>query len=127
VLLTLLVGGFLLWTASAFLPAFLADLEPLFLTIFLLCLQGVFFELFPLSVTDGGDIWNWRKLVWLAAFAVVFFCFYHFLLNPSASGVQALQQNGVQALGVLIVVFGLATLLLWLLFPVRLRRRATSQ
>jgi hypothetical protein len=123
VLLTLFAGGFLLWIVSAFLPAALVELEPILLTIFLLCLQGVFFELFPLSVTEGGDIWSWRKVLWLATFALVFFCFYHFLLNPNASGVQALEQNGVQALWTLILVFGLATVVLWLLFPLRLHRR----
>jgi hypothetical protein len=56
-------------------------------------------------------------------FAVVFFCFYHFLLNPNASDIQALQQNGVQTLLILIGFFGLATSTLWLLFPYRLGRK----
>jgi len=127
VLLTVLAGGFLLWIATVFLPPALAELEPLFLTIFLISLQGVFFALFPLALTDGGDIWDWRRGVWFAFFSIVFFCFYHFLLNPDASDVQALQQNGVQTLLVLFVVFGLATFALWLLFPFRLGRKRTSE
>lgn len=123
VLLTVFVGGLLLWIASAFLPSTLTELEPIFLTIFLISLQGVFFELFPLAITDGGDILSWRKGVWIAFFSVVFFCFYHFLLNPNASDVQALQQTGVQTLLILIAVFGLSTIALWLLFPFRLRRK----
>lgn len=126
VLLTILAGGFILWMATAFLPAALAELEPLFLTIFLISLQGVFFALLPLGVTEGGDIWSWRTSAWFVFFSVVFFCFYHFLLNPNASDVQALQQNGVQALLILISAFGLATLILWLLFPFRLRRKQVS-
>jgi hypothetical protein len=120
--MTVLAGGFSLWIATAFLPAGLAELEPLFLTIFLISLQGVFFALIPLAFTEGGDIWTWRKSVWSVFFAVVLFCFYHFALNPNASDVQAVQQNGVQTLLALVVVFGIATLILWLLFPVRLRR-----
>jgi hypothetical protein len=123
VLLTVFVGGLIIWIASAFLPNSLAELEPIFLTIFLISLQGVFFELFPLAITDGGDILSWRKGVWIAFFSVVFFCFYHFLLNPNASDVQALQQNGVRTLLILIAVFGLSTIALWLLFPFRLRRK----
>jgi hypothetical protein len=122
VLMTVLAGGFILWIATAFLPAVLGDLEPVFLTIFLISLQGVFFALIPLTFTDGGDIWTWRKSVWSILFAVVLFCFYHFVLNPNASDVQAVQQNGVQTLLALVAVFGIATLILWVLFPVRLGR-----
>ena len=123
VLAAILAGSFLLWGISAFLPPALAGLEAVLLTAFLIGLQGVFFQLFPLAVTDGGDLWSWRKGLWFALFLVVFFCTYHFVLNPRGSDVQALQQNGVQTLAVLMVVFGLATVLLWLLRPFRLRRR----
>ena len=127
VLMTVFVGGLILWIATVFLPGSLAELEPIFLTIFLISLQGVFFELFPLAITDGGDIWSWQKGVWFACFSIVFFCFYHFVLNPNASDVQALQQNGVQTLLILIAVFGLATLILWLLLPFRLERKRANQ
>ena len=50
----------------------------------------------------------------------------HFVLNPDGSDVQALQQNGVQTLLILIGVFGLATLALWLLLPFRLERRKAT-
>jgi hypothetical protein len=122
VLLAVFAGGILLWLATAFLPAAWVELEPLLLTIFLIGLQGVFFSLFPLATTDGGDIWRWRRGVWVVFFSVVFFCFHHLLLNPNAAGVQALQQNGVRTLLILIRVFGLGTLALWLLFPFRLGR-----
>jgi hypothetical protein len=116
-------GGLVLWLSTAFLPGPLAELEPLLLTAFLLGLEGVFFALIPLAFTDGGQLWNWRKSVWLAFFGVVLFCFYHLVLNPNASDVRALQQNGVQTLLALVILLGMATLILWLLFPFRLRRR----
>jgi hypothetical protein len=127
VLLSVLVGGLILWAASALLPTALALLEPIFLTAFLIALEGVFFALIPVAFTDGGQIWGWRKSLWFAFFLVVLFCFYHFLLNPQASNVQALQQNGVRTLLVLIAVFGGATLLLWILFPFRLRRAKAAR
>jgi photosystem II stability/assembly factor-like uncharacterized protein len=123
VLVSVFAGGFILWLASALLPTTLVELEPLLLTIFLISLQEVFFQLFPLAITEGGDIWSWRRGIWFVFFAVVFFCFYHFLLNPNASDVQALQQNGVQTLLILIMIFGLITSALWLLFPYRLGRK----
>jgi len=122
VLITIFLGGLTFWIATVFLPESLVELEAIFLTIFLISLQGVFFGLFPLAVTDGGDIISWRRGVWVVFFSIVFFCFYHFQLNPNASEVQALQQNGVQTLLILIGVFGLATFTLWLLLPYRLRR-----
>lgn len=60
-------------------------------------------------------------------FTLVFFCFYHFLLNPNASDIQALQQNGVRTVLILVVIFGLATIGLWLLFPLRLGRSRASE
>ena len=110
------------WLVAALLALALVELEPLLLTIFLIGLQGVFFSLLPLATTDGGDIWRGRRGVW-----VVFFCFDHLLLNPNAAGVQALQQNGVRTLLILIWVFGLGTLALWLLFPVRLARKRGAE
>jgi len=126
VLLSVFAGGILLWLATAFLPDALVELEPLLLTIFLIGLQGVFFSLFPLATTDGGDIGRWRRGVWVVFFSV-FFCFHHLLLNPNAAGVQALQQNGVRTLLILIWVFGLGTLALWLLFPLRLGRKRRAE
>jgi hypothetical protein len=125
VLLTILLGGIIVWVVASFLPAILVDFEPVLLTIFLISLQGVFFQLFPLTITDGGDIWKWKKGLWFVIFLGVFFCFYQFLLNPDSSDVQALQQNGVQTLLLMILVFGVTTLTLWLLFPFRLKRKQT--
>jgi hypothetical protein len=127
VLSALFIGSLILWIATAFLPSALAELEPIFLTIFLIGLQGVFFQMFPLAVTDGGDIWSWKRGIWFVFFVAVLFCFHHFILNPSASDVQALQQNGVQTILLLIVVFGLATFVLWLLLPFRLERRRADR
>ena len=67
-LLTLFVAGVALWLATSLLPGALVELEPLFLTVFLMTLQGVFFALLPLPVTDGGEIWGWRKGLWLGFF-----------------------------------------------------------
>jgi hypothetical protein len=126
VLFVIFVSGIIVWLVGSFLPVALVDLEPILLTIFLISLQGVFFQLFPLSITDGGDIWKWRKGLWFVIFLGVFFCFYHFLLNPNSSDVQALQQNGVQTLLILILAFGITTFTLWLLFPFRMKRKQRS-
>jgi hypothetical protein len=126
ILLTLFLGGLVFWVTSGFIPPALVELEPILLTSFLMCLQGVFFALIPLDFTDGGAVWSWKRVIWIALFSVVFFCFYHFLLNPDASDVQALRQNGVQTLLILVGVYGLATFSLWILLPFRLGRRTSN-
>jgi hypothetical protein len=123
VLSAVLAGSLGLWIATVFLPPALGWLEPVLLTTFLAGLQGTFFEMFPLAVTDGGDVWRWRKRLWCVLFLAVSFCMCHFVLNPNASIIQALQQNGVQTLVVLMVVFGLITALLWVLVRFRLGRK----
>jgi hypothetical protein len=123
VMLAIFLAGIIMWVFASILPITLVEFEPVLLTIFLISLQGVFFQLFPFTITDGGDIWKWKKGLWFVIFLGVFFCFYHFLLNPNSSDVQALQQNGVQILLLMILVFGAITLALWLLFPFRLNRK----
>lgn len=120
---SIFISGLCLWGLSAILPVTLAWLEPIFLTIFLIALHGVFFELFPISVFDGGDLWNWKKEIWFFFFTIVFFCFYHFSLNPDGPDIQALQQNGVQILLLAMVIFGFVTLVLWFLLPYRFRHK----
>ena len=113
---TIFIGGLLLWGLSALLPEKLLWMEPFLLTVFLISLQGVLFELIPLEIFDGSDLWKWRKGVWLLFFAVVFFSFFHFMLNPSGSDLQALQQNSVKTLMIVMAIFGLITLGAWLTF-----------
>ena len=57
------------------LPAPLAWMEALFLNIFTITLQGVLFELIPLDVFDGSDLWKWKKGAWFLLFLAVFFGF----------------------------------------------------
>jgi hypothetical protein len=123
VLSAIFSGSLMLWIGSSLLPPTLAWLEALFLNIFTIALQGVLFELIPLDIFDGSDLWRWKKRVWFALFLAVFFAFTHIFLNPSGRDVQALQQNGVQTLLIVMMVYALATFGLWLSF----RRTNRSQ
>lgn len=114
VLSAIFVGSLVLWLGSSLLPSALAWMQSLFLNIFTIALQGVLFELLPLEVFDGCDLWRWKKGAWFALFLVVFFAFTHIFLNPSGRDVQALQQNGVQTLLAVMAVYALATFALWL-------------
>ncbi|HUV16216.1 MAG TPA: hypothetical protein VMW28_06615, partial [Pelolinea sp.] len=116
------LGGLFFWGTSHVLPDALRWLEPVFLTIFLIGLQGVLFELIPMDFFDGGDLWKWNKSLWLLFFSVVFFCFFHVMLNPNASDIQALQQNGVKTLLLVMGIFGFLTFLLWFAFKFQVKK-----
>jgi parallel beta-helix repeat protein len=113
ILTALFACGALFWILSHFLAGFAPWIEPLFLNIFTISVQGVLFELLPLSVCEGRNIWNWNKVLWFTLFGVSVFTFLHTFLNPDAPDLQALQQNGVQVLLVAMAAYGLATLILW--------------
>jgi hypothetical protein len=116
ILTCVFLGGLMFWGISHYLPIQLAWLEPLFINIFAISLQGVLFELIPLDMFDGSDLWKWKKPVWFVFFLVLFFGFYHTFLNPNAPDVQALQQNGVRTLLLVMSVYGIVTMMLWLVF-----------
>jgi len=113
ILIAIYVCGVLFWALSHFLAQIAPWIEPLFLNIFTICVQGVLFELLPLSVCEGRNLWDWNKLLWFVLFGVSIFTFLHTFLNPDASELQALQQNGVQVLLVAMAIYGIATLVLW--------------
>lgn len=125
VLGSLLVFGLLCWVLAIPLAA-APDLQALALSVFVICLQGVTFALIPLSIFDGSAIWQWRKGYWMAFFAITAFLFYHILINPSMSDIGALQQNGLRTLLIVMAVFGLATLVLWIVLPFRIWLRERS-
>lgn len=116
VLASIFSGGLILWFGSSFLPPALGWMEALFLNIFAISLQGVLFELIPLDVFDGSDLWKWKKGIWFLLFLAVFFGFTHIFLNPSGQDVQALQQNGIRTLLFMMAIYGLATFGLWIAF-----------
>jgi len=114
ILTALFTCGALFWALSHFFSRFAPWIEPLFLNIFAISVQGVLFELLPFGICEGRNIWDWNKVLWFALFGISVFTFLHTFLNPDAPELQALQQNGVQVLLVAMVAYGLVTLILWL-------------
>lgn len=116
ILASIFAGGLILWFSSAFLPPMLGFMEALFLNIFAISLQGVLFELIPLEMLDGADLWKWKKGVWFLLFMAASFFFTHLFLNPTGQDVEALQQNGIRTLLIVMAVYGAATFALWFAF-----------
>lgn len=121
--------GLLLQATASFLPlqvglplqVVLGALQSLLLLVFVVALENAFFELLPLAVTAGSDIFTWNKIVWFLAFVPVFFLFYHIFLNPDGAFFAGVNNKNTLLLSVLLLVYALLTLGVWLFF--RLRRK----
>ncbi len=96
-------GGFLAVTVQASLIA-----------VFVMGLEALLFGLLPLGFMDGEKVMRFSKVAWLAAFSVVAFAFWHILLNPSSTYLDSLGQKNVVMMLVLLVVYGLITLVMYL-------------
>ncbi|MEP7217046.1 MAG: FGLLP motif-containing membrane protein [Anaerolineaceae bacterium] len=55
-------------------------------------IEGVAFNMIPLSVTDGGKLFRWHRTVWVAVSLVAVFLFWHVLLNRDRQYFDALRQ-----------------------------------
>ncbi len=98
----------------------LAVLSTTLAAVFVGGLEGLVFGLLPITFLDGGTLASWKKWVWLVTFALVFFVFYHFLVNRTGVLSEAIASVGVRSTLVLIGAFVAGSFLFWLYF--RLRR-----
>ncbi|MEP6871593.1 MAG: FGLLP motif-containing membrane protein [Anaerolineaceae bacterium] len=55
-------------------------------------IEGVAFNMIPLSVTDGGKLFRWHRSIWAAVSLVAVFLFWHVLLNRDRQYFDALRQ-----------------------------------
>lgn len=114
------------WILSAFVPVTNAGgnlwLATLFLLIFAVGIQTLFFEMVPAYGTMGRDLFKAHRVLWLAGFAAVAFLFIQTQLNPEGDFVKAFNQPNMQWLTIIVVVFCLISGGMWLYFWNRDRR-----
>ncbi|NIA02091.1 MAG: hypothetical protein GWP15_01780 [Nitrospirae bacterium] len=53
--------------------------------LYIILLEGVFFELFPITFLPGKAIYKWSKFAWASLFTAVSFLLLHSLFNPSST------------------------------------------
>lgn len=102
--LTVLFFTSLGWILSPWAAKVSAGLEVLLLTTFLVGLEYVFFVLIPFDVLDGSSLFKWNRLAWGFLLSLSLFGMFHFVLNPTSSGVQAFRQNGIQTVILVLVL-----------------------
>lgn len=82
--------------------------------LLVLAVQTAFFEMAPLGLTMGAQLFRWNVLVWVIFFSATTFSFLHVLLNPRTEYLDAFEQAGVSVLVTMVVILTAVTALLWL-------------
>lgn len=126
-----LLVAFLAWVALAVLRAgqtgppdlVTATLQAASVTIVVAGLENAVFAMLPLRFLPGAAVFNWNRRVWIVLIALGLFGFAHVLLNPSAGYLADTTRTSFFTLIVLLVGFGLASLLFWAYFRFRPKRQ----
>ncbi len=84
--------------------------------VFVAGLQGVFFNMIPLSFMHGARIAQWNRLLWLLMFGVAGFLFWHVLLNQEGAYLKVLEEKRVIAALALLAFYSFVTLATWAYF-----------
>lgn len=121
--LTVLFFTSLGWMLSPWAAKVSAGLEVLLLTTFLVGLEYVFFVLIPFDVLDGASLFKWNRSAWGILLSLSLFGTFHFVLNPSSSGVQAFRQNGIQTVILVMVLILILVVGLRIIVVVSSRKR----
>ncbi len=88
--------------------------------IFLLGLESLVVDLFPVRYLDGSRITAWSRVIWTALFAVALFVLVHVLLTPGSGYVGKTNDLGMAPVVIaLFVGFGLFSLAFWAYFRYR--------
>jgi len=93
--------------------------------IFLLGLESLVVDLFPLRYLDGSRITAWSRVIWTVLFAVAVFVLVHVLLSPGSGYVGKSENVGLRPVVIgLFVGFGLFSVAFWAYFRYRPSREA---
>ena len=101
--------------------------EALLAVIFVGGLEGLFFNMIPLTFMDGKAVANWSRVVWAVTFGVATFLFWQLLINPDAGYLDALRETKVVVAVTLVVFYVVVTLGTWSYFRWRNRTKETEE
>jgi len=91
-------------------------------------LENAVFAMLPLRFLPGAAVYKWKRPVWAVLISLGLFGFAHVLLNPTAgAGYMAdTSRTSFFTLIVLLIAFGLASVLFWAWFRFRPKRQAQT-
>ncbi len=94
--------------------------------IFVGGLEGVFYNMIPLTFMDGAVVWRWNRLAWVLIFGLTTFLFWQLVINQFSSYLDAFRQPTVLAVLLILAVYGTVTAVTWGWFRWRRRRDASG-
>lgn len=89
----------------------------------LVAVEALAFSMIPATFVDGKKIWEWSKPVWFAVTALLFFVFFHVLINHQRSDLEAFRQQSVVVVLTAVGACLAASTCAWLLFKRHATRR----
>jgi hypothetical protein len=93
--------------------------ESIAVIVFVGGIEGLFFNMIPLDVTDGGKIYAWNRWVWAALAGIAAFLVWHVLLGSERDGFSGLRQTRSVAVIITFGAYTVLTVALWSYFRFR--------
>jgi hypothetical protein len=95
--------------------------EALLAVVFVGGLEGVFYNMLPLTFMDWKAVADWSRVAWVLIFGTATFLFWQLLINPDAGYLDALRETKVVVAVSLVVFYVVVTLGTWSFFRWRAR------
>ena len=95
-------------------------------TIVVAGLENAVFAMLPLRFMPGAAVYGWNRVVWVVLIGLGLFGFAHVLLNPSAGYLADTTRTSFFTLVLLLIAFGLASVLFWAYFRFRPKRSGSA-
>jgi carboxypeptidase family protein len=100
-------------------------LDSILAAMFIAGIQSLVFGLLPLRFLEGESIFEWRRLAWLAIYAITLFAFIHVLLHPGVAYDQSHSGHAFAVSIVLFAAFGALSIAFWAYFRARDKKAAS--
>ena len=100
---------------------YLALLQTVLSTIFVVGIEGLFLQMIPLRFMDGATVMRWSRLAWVLLFATITFLWWQLLLNRDQAYLNAFKHSSVWLAIVALLFFMATTGGVWLYFRYRTR------
>jgi Zn-dependent protease len=104
-----------------------ASLEAAFVLLFVSGIQGLLFNLLPITFLDGQKVWRWNPLAWLSIAVPSAFIFFHVIVNRSGTFASATGERSIQMLIAVCAIFWVLTVGAWVFFRIRKAREARER
>jgi hypothetical protein len=96
-----------------------------FLLIFAVGVQTVFFEMMPISYLHGKGIFKFNRVLWLILFAITAAVFLQTMLNPNGSFVGAFNSPNMVVLSIIVGLYCVFCAGVWFYLQ-QIDKRATA-